>query len=240
MGVDQEQGLFSGYFRAGRENLRAKLEECRDLTEVEDTVRLYWDSMQHEFTSNVTDGRARELGFELFVVAKSAISCMLSVSQAEVLFKAAPPERVQEHRFDWKQYVGAGATLLLSAYLLMEGMWAPMGVGLFATGWQVAMLRKVSVRRRDVPALPEAQVLPWTPPSTAWRRARRRRSTPMPPIRCRYPAGAVWRRLWRQRSPTQTNSRQKCRICMAMPAAFCVRCPAMPALSPPPSTPPRM
>lgn len=160
MGVDQEQGLFSGYFRAGRENLRAKLEECRDLTEVEDTVRLYWDSMQHEFTSNVTDGRARELGFELFVVAKSAISCMLSVSQAEVLFKAAPPERVQERRFDWKQYVGAGATLLLSAYLLMEGMWAPMGVGLFATGWQVAMLRKVSVRRRDVPALPEAQGVP--------------------------------------------------------------------------------
>lgn len=160
MAVDQEQGLFSSCFKAGCDSLRAKLQECRDLTEVEDAVRLYWDSMQHEFTSKVADGRARELGFELFVVAKSAISCMLSVSEAEVLFKAAPPERAPERKFDWRQYVGAGATLLMSAYLLLEGMWAPMGVGLFATGWQLAMLRRSGARRSEVPALPEARGVP--------------------------------------------------------------------------------
>ena len=118
--MDNERGTFSAFFQAGRDSLRAKLDASRDLTEMEDAVRLFWDSMQHDFTSRVTGERARELGFELFVVAKSAISCMLSVSKADVMIKAAPQERPQPaRRLDWKKYVGAGASLLLAAWLLL-------------------------------------------------------------------------------------------------------------------------
>ena len=102
--MEREQGLFSAYFNAGQDTLRGKLNDCRDLTEVEDAVRLFWDSMQHDFTDKVTDSRERELGYELFVVAKSAISCMLSVSNADVLFKAnANVQPRKEHKFDWKK-----------------------------------------------------------------------------------------------------------------------------------------
>ena len=39
--MEREQGLFSAYFNAGQDALRGKLNDCRDLTEVEDAVRLY-------------------------------------------------------------------------------------------------------------------------------------------------------------------------------------------------------
>lgn len=68
--MEREQGLFSAYFNAGQDTLRGKLNDCRDLTEVEDAVRLFWDSMQHDFTDKVTDSRERELGYELFVVGQ--------------------------------------------------------------------------------------------------------------------------------------------------------------------------
>lgn len=159
--MDKEQGTFSAFFQAGRDSLRAQLAASRDLTEMEDAVRLFWDSMQHDFTSRVTGERARELGFELFVVAKSAISCMLSVSQADVLFRAAPPDAPRATRkFDWKKYVGAGASALLTAYLLLESMWVPMGVSLISTVWQVVALRADDRRLNAPPALPEAQGVP--------------------------------------------------------------------------------
>ena len=159
--MDNERGTFSAFFQAGRDSLRAKLDASRDLTEMEDAVRLFWDSMQHDFTSRVTGERARELGFELFVVAKSAISCMLSVSKADVMIKAAPQERPQPaRRLDWKKYVGAGASLLLSAWLLVEGLWAPMGVALFSAAWQATALRLDERRLNAPPALPEAQGVP--------------------------------------------------------------------------------
>lgn len=159
--MDQEQGLFSAYFAGGKDQLRAHLEGCRDLTEVEDCVRLFWDGMQHDFTTKASEGRARELGYELFVVAKSAISCMLSVSEADVMFKAAPPEAARHrHSFDWKKYIGAGASALLTAYLLLESMWVPMAVSLLVTAWQTVALRRDDIKLNATPALPEAQGVP--------------------------------------------------------------------------------
>lgn len=159
--MEREQGLFSAYFNAGQDTLRGKLNDCRDLTEVEDAVRLFWDSMQHDFTDKVTDSRERELGYELFVVAKSAISCMLSVSNADVLFKAnANVQPRKEHKFDWKKYIGAGASAILAVYLFLENMLAPMAVALFVTAWQTVALRRDEVKLNTPPALPEAQGVP--------------------------------------------------------------------------------
>lgn len=171
--MEQEQGLFSGYFSAGRESLGSKIDGCRDLTEVEDAVRLFWDAMQHEFTSSVADERARELGFELFAVAKSAISCMLSVSEAEVLFKAAAPEAAQAHKFDWKKYIGAGASLVLSVYLGLSDMILPMCLALFVTLWQVIALRRDDAALKAKPALPEAQGVPKADTAELMRRLER-------------------------------------------------------------------
>ena len=155
--MDEEQGMFSAYFNAGQDSLRGKLNECRDLTEVEDAVRLFWDSMQHDFTDKVTGTRERELGYELFVVAKSAISCMLSVSNADVLFKSnTDTQPRKEHKFDWKKYIGAGASALLAAYLFLEGMWVPMAVAAFVTAWQSVALRRDEIKLNAPPALPEA------------------------------------------------------------------------------------
>lgn len=159
--MDEEQGMFSAFFNAGQDSLRSKLNGCRDLTEVEDVVRLFWDSMQHDFTDKVTATRERELGYELFVVAKSAISCMLSVSNADVLFKSNTDVQPQKaHKFDWKNYIGAGASALLAAYLFFEGMWAPMSVAAFVTAWQTVALRRDEIKLNAPPALPEAHGVP--------------------------------------------------------------------------------
>ena len=160
--MDDTRGVFTNQFTAGKAALQSKLEGCRDLTEVEDAVRNFWDTMQHGFTEKVQDLRMRELGYEIVMVSKSAIACMLSVSQADVLFRAPTLQDAprKKRSFDWKKYIGAGASALLTAYLLMSGMWIPMVVSAVVTGWQTVALRRDEIKLNAPAALPEAQGVP--------------------------------------------------------------------------------
>ena len=115
--------MFREYLNHNKEILLKQLKEARDLQEANEYIASFLRTMQNECASQLHGDRRQEVCRIIVDVAISAISCIQSVSEVDILFKDKTSRRKTDSPYKkktWWYYIGVIISLGLMMHFIIS------------------------------------------------------------------------------------------------------------------------